>query len=508
MFDITLYISLSLVLAGVLFQVFRLNKTSSEKDKFKNLKFDLILGFFNTIFQTKLFKASKTRWAVHFLVFSGFIFLLLFHALDELISFKLFNYYQPTVDPYQFLRNFAGFIVVVGCLGFLIKKFYKAKSDQRINGEFQNLFSIVLILLIICSGFMLEISKIISEPIFMEMVEDYAGIDEDSGLEDLSVYWEKNYNVVFNKPFISSKEALEEGEILNEDYCLDCHSQISSAFVSGVLSGWLKKTGSVLNHYRADRYLYHIHYLLCLFMLVSLPFSRLFHILLIPFASLKKPVDVKNHQTMGSVFNSVTLEACTDCRICSDVCSVYPNFVIEENSNVFPHYKINAFKKIIKGVHFDIEELNRLKISNDECTRCNNCTDICPSNIDLQSLWAKLSDTLKKTVPETDSFQKTMQSENEQDVLYSYSSFQNCIQCTICTNVCPVVEYCSGSENDMTPQQLMNLLRLGKKQMAAEAKMVNNCLTCYSCQESCPSGIKVADIIVELRQYRYEANKV
>jgi heterodisulfide reductase subunit C len=56
----------------------------------------------------------------------------------------------------------------------------------------------------------------------------------------------------------------------------------------------------------------------------------------------------------------------------------------------------------------------------------------------------------------------------------------------------------------MTPQQVMNLLRLGKKQMAAKTLMVHNCLTCYSCQESCPSEIKVTDILIELRQAKVD----
>ncbi|MCK5100771.1 MAG: 4Fe-4S dicluster domain-containing protein, partial [Desulfobacteraceae bacterium] len=77
-------------------------------------------------------------------------------------------------------------------------------------------------------------------------------------------------------------------------------------------------------------------------------------------------------------------------------------------------------------------------------------------------------------------------------------SFENCIQCTICTNVCPIVEY-DLADNDYTPQQVMNLLRLGKKHLATGTRMVWNCLTCFSCQEACPQGIKVADIMLELR---------
>ena len=40
---------------------------------------------------------------------------------------------------------------------------------------------------------------------------------------------------------------------------------------------------------------------------------------------------------------------------------------------------------------------------------------------------------------------------------------------------------------------------LGKKHLATGTRMVGNCLTCFSCQEYCPQGIKVADIMLELR---------
>ncbi len=334
----------------------------------------------------------------------------------------------------------------------------------------------------------------------MEMVEDHSDVEEDFGLNDLSVYWEKHYHVVFEKNLVRSEEALEEGQILNEDFCLDCHSKISSAFISKIISSGLKKQAVTLNRSRADRFLYHVHYLICFLGMISLPFSRLFHILFIPFASFKKPADVTISLRQESSFNPITLNACTDCRICSDVCKVYPNFAVPNNRMVLPHYKINAFLKLKKGEPLDVETLQRVKVSNDECTRCNGCTQICPSNIDLQSLWAALAVALDQRIPETGQEPETLHSDKEHDITAAPASFENCVQCTICTNVCPVVAYCSNSENDITPQQVMNLLRLGKKQMAASTLMVNNCLTCYSCQESCPSEIRVTDILIELRQ--------
>jgi heterodisulfide reductase subunit C len=52
---------------------------------------------------------------------------------------------------------------------------------------------------------------------------------------------------------------------------------------------------------------------------------------------------------------------------------------------------------------------------------------------------------------------------------------------------------------DMTPQQVMNLMRLELKEMALGCKMVWNCVTCYKCQEHCPQGVPVADVLYELR---------
>ncbi len=500
MFYPALYTSLLFAAASFLFQIYRFNKTRKLWQKQKGFKLNIAPAFFNTLFQTKLFKVSKIRWIIHFLVLSGFIYLLFFHALADLISVKLFAYYQPTVDPFQFLRNVAGFMVAMGCFGFLLKKIFTLRSTRKIRREYQNLFSILLIFSLIFSGFMLEAVKIISEPLFMEMVEDYAGVDEDSGLDDLKVYWEKNYGVVFQKTLISSKDALEEGEILNEEYCLDCHSNISSAFVSKTLAGYLKEMAQSLNASRTDNLLYHIHYLLSFLMLISLPFSRLFHILLIPFASLKQKSGIKEFQKQKMGFHPVTLDACTDCMLCSQVCSVYPNFVVTHNIKVLPHAKIKSTRKIMLGKYLDLDELSNLQLSNSECTTCNNCTDICPSGIDLQALWITLSKILNTMDLKATPVHENIPFKKEYYIIPCTESFDNCVQCTICTNVCPVIEYSSNDENDMTPQQIMNLLRLGKKQMAAQTRMVQNCLTCYSCQESCPGEIKVTDIIIELKQ--------
>ena len=86
-------------------------------------------------------------------------------------------------------------------------------------------------------------------------------------------------------------------------------------------------------------------------------------------------------------------------------------------------------------------------------------------------------------------------------------TFSRCVQCQTCTNVCPVVAHAMAADPrnatdqgvDLTPQKVMNLLRLGLPDLALGSRMVWDCATCYQCQEHCPEGIRVADIMCELR---------
>jgi len=518
MFQTALYTAISLSILGLLYQVFCFVRKNNAFERGKKSAYGHnSKGFFlNTLFQVKLFNAGKARWLIHFLVVSGFLYLLIIHALDDVISFHWFEYYQPPLDPFQFLRNLAGFFVLVGGFGFLFRRviFFKTLQERKIF--LKGLFSILLILMLVLSGFLLESVKILSEPVFTQMVEEYSDIDVGEDLEDLKVYWEMQYHTVFNETLVVSPEKFENGKILSESFCIDCHSPIKSAFISTAMAKGFKKTGVWLNQHRVDNFLYYIHYFLALLILVSLPFSRLFHMFLIPVASLGENLQKEHFDSNQGFVNTATLYACTNCGFCSDVCSVYPNFLVTENIDILPHSKIESFKHLLNHTPDKPEVLFRLQSGNADCTYCHNCTDICPSGIDLQNLWATLNQQLAlKGYPDNYTFirnkslKEWVELAPEDEKVWStqkvttqladdVSSFENCVQCTICTNVCPVVEH-DGVDNDMTPQQIMNLLRLGKKHLATGTRMVGNCLTCFSCQEYCPQGIKVADIMLELR---------
>lgn len=514
MIDFLLYTALLAFAAGLAYQFFKFFKAgiriNPDSAGIPGIDFKVFLK--NTMFQARLFRAGKVRWAAHLLLFTGFLYLLLIHGLHAVTADLFFSDYQPTLDPFQLLRNLAGGMVLFGCLIFLWRRRLKLRvnTDKKIRDK--GVYAIVLIIVVILSGFALEASKIISEPVFMEMIEEYSDIEDEQDLLDLKLYWKDNYSVYFNELPKEGSLDIENGRELNEEYCLYCHSPVKSAVISRKMARSISVAGFVLNAVRMDRVLFWLHYILCLTLLVCLPFSRLFHVLLIPFSTARKPFTQKADSKKRVSINMASLYACTNCGYCSQVCSVYPNFQVLGNANLMPHAKIESVKALMEKR--DSVDVHQLFGGNQACTHCNRCTNICPSGIDLQSLWTVLDDKLGRmgVAGSSDLIHETPINEwNNAEftfdpVIPAFTSnladrteaFENCIQCTICTNVCPVVDY-DSHENDMTPHQIMNLLRLDKKHLATGTRMVWSCLTCYSCQENCPEGIRVTDILLELR---------
>ncbi len=488
---------------------------------------DLDAGLKNAIAQPRLAKASKTRWFWHFMVVAGFAYLTLFHAMDELISFNLFDYYQPTLDPHQLLRNLAGIMVVLGCAGFIRRRtsghICDPVSHRRIPGvgNGRDFVLILLVFLAVATGFLLESVKIVSEPIFMEMVDDYADMEEGEELEALKALWQEEYHVVFEHPPEITSEMLATGRELNQDFCMDCHSRPRSAFVSNSIAVPLGKrfngVGAWLNQVRADGIFYWIHCLSIFALVVLLPFTRLAHMLLIPLAAAGRKLTLEEWKRAGDTgrpaLSPAALAACTRCGLCSSVCNVYPNAVVG-HENALPHNKILAVAELVNGRGLDPDEVQSLYEGNRQCTQCGQCTRICPSGIDLQAIWLSLSPTLESRgavavsdkaanlpfgdrlhpVPEKEEGAPSMSAHLTRDI----TAFESCVQCTVCSNVCPVVAH-AGPENDISPQQVMNLLRLGNPKAARSSRMVRNCLGCYACQEHCPQQIPVTDILLELR---------
>ena len=72
---------------------------------------------------------------------------------------------------------------------------------------------------------------------------------------------------------------------------------------------------------------------------------------------------------------------------------------------------------------------------------------------------------------------------------------ERCIQCGTCSGVCPMSIYM-----DYTPRQVMALTRADFKREVLHSHTIWLCASCYACTVECPQGIRITDIMYELKQ--------
>lgn len=71
----------------------------------------------------------------------------------------------------------------------------------------------------------------------------------------------------------------------------------------------------------------------------------------------------------------------------------------------------------------------------------------------------------------------------------------SCIQCGTCSGVCPLSIYM-----DFTPRQVMALTRGDFKNEVLRSHTIWLCASCYACTVECPRGIRITEIMYELKQ--------
>ena len=75
-----------------------------------------------------------------------------------------------------------------------------------------------------------------------------------------------------------------------------------------------------------------------------------------------------------------------------------------------------------------------------------------------------------------------------------------CFQCGTCTGACP-----SGRRTPYRVRQLVRKALVGFKDELMADDNIWMCSTCYECQERCPRGIKIVDIVKIVRNYASQA---
>jgi heterodisulfide reductase subunit C len=441
--------------------------------------------------------------------------------------------------------------VIIGvCMALYRRYILKA---PRLTTNPMDIYTIVLIALIMVSGILLEGIKIGSYSTYRRMVADYAGLEEEEeDFKALTAFWVKEYGTVapaLEEPF--EPELFEAGKEIHEMSCAGCHSKPQWAFTGYPVARALKGIALGLDRAGIHTLLWYLHFLACFIGLAYLPFSKFFHIITSPLSLLVNSVIDGEKSDPANIATKQALEfdACMHCGNCTNRCSVGVFFERIGNAHILPSEKMQSLPRAISGRETDQGKLRLILDGAYLCTNCHRCTDVCPAGINLEELWFTTREVLfQRGYPEFSvlsplSFYRGLMRDYITPEQYKgplvlardriaadcellkdqskpvhltpldrgfqgalllsdqASTFSACFGCQTCTNVCPVV---ANYENPkvvlgMLPHQIMYSVGLGIRDLAFGSNMLWDCVTCYQCQEQCPQGVKVTEVLYELK---------
>jgi heterodisulfide reductase subunit C len=388
-----------------------------------------------------------------------------------------------------------------------------------------------LLVVALASGFLLEAQKIASPLAFERMADQYAAAADADARASLRAWWAREFGVPYERADARLDDAsVAKGRALHDEACASCHAKPVSAFVSWPLSRLLAPLARALDAAGAGAWLLHLHALAIVAAVATLPFTRFFHAVASPFAMLLdavarigSPASGARSAALRSVRRAVALDACVRCGLCDAACSVAPLSRWLGNDSLLPSRKLRIVGDIAGGrlplsrnvVQPIRGEVLRAAEGAFLCTDCGRCTSNCPVALDLADLWeAGRRDFAAADIgpPEqwiqartplawSEALRTERADARASPVRFAtdHATFARCIQCQACTSVCPVVAHGADGHVDLTPQRVMNLLRLGRGDLALGSRMVLACASCYQCEEHCPEAIPVARIMLELR---------
>ncbi len=500
----------------------------------------------DVLFQKRILKEDFLRWAMHMFIYTGFMLLLLMHALDEHITSFVFSEYYSTLNPFLFLRNFFGIMIIAGLTIAIYRRFILKVPRLKTNS--MDYYAIIILAVIMISGFFLEATKITSISDFERMVNEFSDVDGEEDLKALESLWVHEFGIVspdLKEPF--EPKLLEHGREIHETNCADCHSSPKWAFTGYALANILKPIALSLDRAKGSTILWYIHILACFFGLAYLPFSKMFHIIASPISLLANAVmeKDKSHPANIATRQVMELDACTHCGTCSLGCSAAKAFDALDNENILPSEKMVSLKSLIAGQKLSPEEIKAVQEGICLCTNCDRCTVVCPVGINLKELWLNVrEDLIQKGYPEplllspfsfvrglnrydipADEYYKPVEAAKqavagkfdslikqsplllqgggieEFNQLSKDNTFSYCFSCQNCTSICPVVGNFDKPEEalGLLPHQIMRCLGLSLVEMASGANMIWDCLTCYQCQEHCPQNVNITDLFFQLK---------
>jgi heterodisulfide reductase subunit C/nitrate reductase gamma subunit len=508
----------------------------------------------DVLLQRRTLKESFSRWLAHMLIFYGFMLLLLMHGLHSVVTESIFNDYYPTLNPFLFLRDFFAAMVLAGVILAVIRR-YLAKPRRLRSGGMDH-YAVVIVAVIILSGIALEGLKIASHSEFQRMVEDYGLLEDEAEIKALETLWVKDYGLVSpdtKAPF--DAELIQTGREVHESSCVDCHASAKWGFNGFAAAKLIKPAAGWLDRKDGVTIMWYFHIIACFIGLAYFPFSKMFHLIATPFSLIANRVmDPAESLPANTITRQILeLDACTHCGSCSLNCSVAMMYEAIGNEYILPSEKMMLLKRLVSGKKIDDVQMRAIAEGVYLCTNCDRCTVHCPSGIRLKELWYSVRESLlesgpplpyvltsysyarglivQQTLP-VEAYTRPIEGawqalsgrfadlmnpdipiplntqptgESRPDI--KDRTYMHCFSCQNCTTVCPVVSSHDSPEEvlGLLPHQIMCSLGLGLTEIAAGARMIWDCVTCYQCQETCPQQVEVCDLLFRLKNYTFKA---
>ncbi|VVS94417.1 4Fe-4S dicluster domain-containing protein [Desulfoluna spongiiphila] len=496
------------------------------------------------VMQVQVLKSNRFRWFMHMLIFAGFMGLTLMHAFEETISERFFPDYYATLNPYFFLRDAFGLLVLAGLAMAVARRVMMRRKGLFSNG--MDYGAIGILAVIVLSGMFLEAVKISSHTVFENMVDEFGMIEDEKDVAALEAYWGHEFGVAIpGAGKALDPSLLEQGQAIHEESCMSCHADSRWAVAGYPLATGLgTETALRLDRAGAVTFFWWVHYVSCFLFLAWLPYGKMFHMFSTPMGLIVNSVTgKKGGKEALAIRRSLALDACTRCGTCSQYCSVRPAYEITGNPLVLPSEKLSFFKSRAGQKELSGDDFSRARQGVTLCTDCGNCARVCTAGIDLRNLWQHMKGDLLqsgKSDPmflsplafgsclegdgvDSDQLAPAMKRLSgrfddlsdpsrvihvgQEPATQPFASFgiDACFQCGGCSSVCPVAEAVDDPQQSLglLPHQVVQALKLGEVEMAEGAPMLWNCLTCYVCQESCPQGVLVTDLFYELKNRAY-----
>ncbi len=504
----------------------------------------------DVLLQLRTLRQDRFRWVMHMCLSGAFFALLLMHALGRFTTTAVFPDYQSTLNPFLFLRNLFGVLVIVGVAFAVFRRFIRRGARPRSKAA--DVHALGILTVIFLSGILLEAVKISSLSAFDEMVEQYTVQADAEEIESLEAYWVSELGLVSSRvqgPF--DPDTLSRGRSSHELQCVQCHSSPRWAFASYAASTALRPFAAGLGDASTRSVLWSVHFFASLLGLAYLPFSKMFHIFASPLSLLANAVMEKGKSDPANIATRqiMELDACTHCGACTERCAVAVALEEIPNVHILPSEKIASIKAFVAGKKLSVSQIRTLQQGMHLCTNCGRCTEVCPVGINLADLWVDVREALlERALPEflllsPFSVRRGLTSDNLDEDRYKRpldlamqaillegepnllkdrsisvepgnahwlarlngslrsSNYSECFRCMTCSNSCPVVRnYPNPAEVlGLLPHQIMHALGLNLWELILSSRMLWSCLGCYQCQENCPQCVRVSDILFEIK---------